>query len=134
PFVARPSRRELGLLKPRHIGPLLVVGVAAEAVAGTLFGASYGRVGAGAAGFFQMLQPFFVLAISFALGRERNASSYLQWAMSVLFGALVIWVFDPAFDVASFDAPEFWSGAGLCLAAVALWAAGNVASKILLET
>lgn len=134
PFVVRPSRRELRLLRPRHLLPLFWVGIAGEAVAGFLFGEAYGRVGAGASGFLQMLQPFCVLAIAWALRRERTASSYVPWAMSVLFGALVIWVFDPGFDTQVFDSPGFWTGAGAGFLAVVLWAAGNMASKILLET
>jgi DME family drug/metabolite transporter len=134
PFVSRPSRRELGSLRPRHIVPLFLVGIAGETLGGIFFGEGYHNAGAAASGFLQMLQPFCVLAIVWALGRERNASSYLAWAMSVLFGALVIWIFDSSFDVQALEEPRFWSGVSLGFLAVVLWAASNVSGKILLET
>jgi DME family drug/metabolite transporter len=134
PFIARPSRRELGKLRPRHIVPLFLVGIAGETLAGIFFGEGYHDAGGAASGFLQMLQPFFVLAIVWALGRERNAQSYLAWAMSVLFGALVIWVFDASFDLQALEEPRFWSGAVMGFLAVGLWAASNVSGKILLET
>jgi len=134
PFVARPSRRELRLLRPKHLVPLFFVGIAGETLGGIFFGKGYHDVGSAASGFLQMLQPFCVLAMVWALGRERNASSYLAWAMSVLFGALVIWVFDSSFDVQLLEEPRFWMGAGLGFFAVALWAASNVSGKILLKT
>lgn len=134
PFVSRPSRRELGALRPRHIVPLFLVGVAGETLGGIFFGEGYLYAGAAASGFLQMLQPFCVLTIVWALGWERNSQSYLAWAMSVLFGALVIWIFDASFDVQALEDSRFWSGAGMGLLAVALWAASNVSAKILLET
>jgi drug/metabolite transporter (DMT)-like permease len=133
PFVVRSSRPELSLLRPRHLVPLFFVGIAGETLAGIFFGDAYRRLGPGAAGFLQMLQPFCVLAIVWVLGRERTVSSYLQWAMSVLLGAFVIWVFDPSFDAQAIEGAPFWAGAGLGALAVALWAASNVAGKILLE-
>lgn len=134
PFVARPSRQELGSLRLKHIIPLFLVGIAGETLGGIFFGEGYHYVGAAASGFLQMLQPFCVLAMVWALGRERNASSYMAWAMSVFLGALVIWVFDSSFDAQVLEESRFWSGAGLGFLAVALWAASNVSGKILLET
>ena len=134
PFVARPSRREILQIRPRHLLPLFLLGIAGEALAGIFFGRSYRGVGPGAAGFLQMLQPFCVLAMVWALRRERNAASYSQWAVSVLLGAMVIWVFDPTFDAQSLEDARFWSAAGLGFLAVTLWAASNVSGKILLES
>lgn len=134
PFLAKPLPSELRRLSPRSLLPLFWVGVAGEAIAGLLFGNSFRHVGAAAAGFLQMLQPFCVLALVWALRRERAAASYAPWAMSVLIGALVIWIFDPTFDPATLENSGFWTGAALGLLAVTLWAGGNVAGKVLLET
>ncbi|MGZ3661302.1 MAG: EamA family transporter, partial [Bdellovibrionota bacterium] len=113
---------------------LFLVGIAGETLAGVFFGDAYREVGPAASGFLQMLKPFCVLAIVWVLGRERNASSYLQWAMSVFFGALVIWIFDSSFDAQALEVAKFWNGAGIGMLAVALWAASNVSGKVLLET
>ena len=65
--------------------------------------------------------------------REKANSSYLSWAMSIFLGSMVVWIFDPSFDVQIFEEPRFWRGSGWGVLAVFLWAASNVSGKLLLE-